>query len=153
MRALDQENAALGSALGELSMKVLGEETSDPDRVNELLDKGPGKQDNDPMPHFDAFDVIVEISRAVPHTVTHDIQEFDMQRGKVKMNAIVGSTDEAQNISSKLKEHACFHDVKVSKITQVVNSDRQKYVLEFDVACPEDGGAKKPSKKEEGGEK
>ncbi|MGE3673974.1 MAG: type IV pilus biogenesis protein PilM [Polyangiaceae bacterium] len=153
MRALDQENAALSSALGEISLKVLGEETSDPDRVSELLDKGPGKQDNDPMPHFDAFDVIVEISNAVPHTVTHDIQEFDMQRGKVKMNAIVGSTDEAQNISSKLKEHACFQDVKVSKITQVVNSDRQKYVLEFDVACPEDGGAKKPAKKEEGGEK
>jgi len=152
MRALDQAHAALTDALGKLSQSVLGEETTDPERVMELMDKGPGKQDNDPMPHFDAFDMIVEISKAVPHTVTHDIQEFDMQRNKVKVNAIVGSTDEAQGIVSTLKEHACFQDVKLSKITQEVNSDRQKYVLEFDVACPEDGGPKKATKKSDEGD-
>ncbi|MBX3181014.1 MAG: pilus assembly protein PilM [Polyangiaceae bacterium] len=143
LRALDRDHEALEAALSKLSLHVLGEETTDPERVSELLDKGPGKQDSDPMPRFDAFDVIVEISKAVPHTVTHDIEDFDVQRSKVKMNGVVGSTDEAQNIATKLKEHSCLHDVKVSKFTQVVNSERQKYVLEFDALCPEDGGGKK----------
>jgi hypothetical protein len=45
------------------------------------------------------------------------------------------------------------HDIEISKITQMVNSDRQKYILEFDVICPEDEAAKKKPKKKksEGG--
>jgi len=39
--------------------------------------------------------------------------------------------------------------VKISKISQVVNSDRQKYVLEFDVKCPGDASTKKTKKKSE----
>ncbi|HVR20773.1 MAG TPA: hypothetical protein VMS65_13780, partial [Polyangiaceae bacterium] len=40
-------------------------------------------------------------------------------------------------------EHRCTVDPKIGKITQIVNGTRQKYVLEFDVKCPEDAGAKK----------
>ena len=37
--------------------------------------------------------------------------------------------------------------MKITRTTQVVGGERQKYVLEFDIKCPEDmkGGAKKPS--------
>ena len=35
------------------------------------------------MPRMDAFDVMVEISKAIPTSVTHDIEELDMQRGHV----------------------------------------------------------------------
>jgi len=37
------------------------------------------------MPHMDAFDVLVAISTAIPDTISHDIDEFDMQREHVKM--------------------------------------------------------------------
>jgi general secretion pathway protein L len=75
-----------------------------------------------------------------------------MSRGHVKLNGVVGSTADAQVISTALGNHRCFKDVKISKIVQMVNSDRQKYVLEFEVLCPDDDAAKKKKKKKpEGG--
>ncbi|HMR76459.1 MAG TPA: general secretion pathway protein GspL, partial [Polyangiaceae bacterium] len=74
------------------------------------------------------------------------IEDFDMQRGHLKLSGVVGSTQDAQQIATALKEVKCFEDVKISKITQVVNSDRQKYVLELDVRCPEDAPKKKKKK-------
>jgi general secretion pathway protein L len=98
----------------------------------------------DPLPPLDAFDVMVEISKVVPTTVTHDIEELDMQRGHVKMHGIVGSANEAQNISTEIGKHRCVKNAKIGKITQQINSERQKYVLEFDVKCPDDKKKKKP---------
>ncbi len=42
-----------------------------------------------------------------------------------------------------LKANACIVDPKIGKLTQVVNSERQKYTMEFDVRCPEEAAAKK----------
>jgi hypothetical protein len=39
-------------------------------------------------------------------------------------------------------------DVKIKSTTQMVGGDRQKYVMEFDVKCPEDAKAV-PKKKGE----
>ena len=47
-----------------------------------------------------------------------------------------------------LKNEHCFSDVKISRTNQVVGGERQKYVMEFDLKCPEDQKAsagKKPS--------
>jgi general secretion pathway protein L len=76
-----------------------------------------------------------------------------MQRGHVKMHGIVGSAEEAQGVATELGKNACIHAAKIGKITQVVNSDRQKYVLEFEVKCPSEGGKKKPGSKGEKSEK
>lgn len=146
MRALDRNNQVLTKALESLSMDVLGQKTADPEEATQLLQRAQRTAETDPMPHMDAFDVIVEISKAIPLSMTHDIEEFDMHRGHVKVHGVVGSASDAQAIAGAMKERECFDEVKISKITQVINSDRQKYVLEFDVLCPSDEGAKKKKK-------
>ncbi len=152
LRVLGADREVLGAALASVTKDVLGEETSDPAQVTELLEKGGAGDKGDPMPHMDAFDVLVELSKAIPPAVTHDIQEFDMARGHVKINGIVGSTEDAQLVASALGTRACFSDVKIGKITQQVNSERQKYILDFDVKCPEDEHATTAKKKKpEGG--
>jgi general secretion pathway protein L len=152
LRSIEREQEVLGKALATLSTDVLGEEATDPEQARELLERARGMEESDPMPHMDAFDVIVEISKVIPMSITHDIDEFDMSRGHVKLNGVVGSTADAQVISTALGNHRCFKDVKISKIVQMVNSDRQKYVLEFEVLCPDDDAAKKKKKKKpEGG--
>lgn len=148
LRALSRDQEVLSSALASLSRDVLGQEATTAEEAVELLEKKKGQDESDPMPHMDAFDVIVELSKVIPMSVTHDIEELDMQRGHVKINAVVGSTADAQLVAGGMKAHRCFSDVKISKITQVINSDRQKYVLELDVKCPEDSGAKKKKKSE-----
>lgn len=148
-RALDREHEALVAELGQATKAILGEEVTEIEAAKELLQKRRTLDDADPMPHMDAFDVLIEVSNAIPQAIIHDIEEFDMQRERVKLTGIVGSASEAQEIASRLKEHRCFQEQRLGKVTQVVNSDRQKYGLEWDVRCPEDQASKPAKKKSE----
>lgn len=147
LRSLSKEQTILTAELKNTTQQVLGKQLDDPGEAHELLVHQKTLEESDPMPHMDAFDVVVAISGAVPEAIPHDIEEFDMQREHVKMTGIVGTAEEAQMIASKMKEHRCFQDVKLSKVVQVVNSDRQKYGLEWDVRCPEDDVSKIKKKK------
>ncbi len=147
--ALSKQHGALVTELGQVTKVILGEEVTELEAAKELLQKRRGLDDSDPMPHMDAFDVLVEISNAIPPAIIHDIEEFDMQRERVKLTGIVGSASEAQEIASRLKEHKCFQEQRLGKVTQVVNSDRQKYGLEWDVRCPGDQSSKPAKKKAE----
>jgi general secretion pathway protein L len=143
LRALGKELDFAAADLGRVTLDSFGETTDDPAAARELLEQAKNQAENDPMPRMDAFDVMVELSNAIPTTVTHDIEELDMQRGHVRISGVVSSTADASLVKDKISEHRCTNDPKIGKITQVVNSSRQKYVLEFDVKCPEDAGAKK----------
>ncbi|HEY5957518.1 MAG TPA: pilus assembly protein PilM [Polyangiaceae bacterium] len=148
-KALEKQRETLVTELGQVTKTILGEETTDVEAATELLQKRRSAEDTDPMPHMDAFDVLVEVSSAIPQSIIHDVEEFDMQRERVKLTGIVSSASEAQEIASKLKEHRCFQEQRLGKVTQVVNSDRQKYGLEWDVRCPEDQASKPAKKKAE----
>lgn len=145
--SLGRENEALKANLAAQTNAAFGREILDPDEVLSELDRLKKKTVDDPMPEMDALDIINEISKAVPMDTKHDIEEFDLARNKVKIRAIVGSTDEAQAISTALEEHDCFEEVKIGKITQVVNESRQKYSLDFDVNCDAKAKKKKPAAK------
>ena len=153
MRALDREHDVLTSQLTSISKEVLGDAVSDADGATEALAHAEASEEADPMPSVDSFDIIVELSKVIPSTMVHDIEEFDMQRGHVKMSAVVGSTADAQSIASEIGKHPCVKDAKIAKITQQVNSERQKYVLELDVRCGDDAAKKKPDKPTDDGAK
>jgi general secretion pathway protein L len=146
--AKSKERTALEGALAKVTKEVLGEETTSAERAKELLGAQTAINDEDPLPHADAFDVMVKISDAIPSSMTHDIEELDIQKGHVVLHGIVGTIPDAQQIKTNISNEKCFSDAKITRTTQVVGDNRQKYVLEFDVKCPEDqkGGAaaKKP---------
>jgi general secretion pathway protein L len=146
MRALDREHEMLVGQLEAVSKEVLGEAVSDSEAATEALARAQASEEADPMPTVDAFDVIVELSKVIPTSMIHDIEEFDMQRGHVKIAGVVGSTADAQTIATEMGKHPCVKDPKIAKITQVINSDRQKYVLELEVRCGDDSAKKKPEK-------
>ena len=54
------------------------------------------------------------------------------------VRGIVDSVQDAQSVASTLSDDKCLADVKIKSTTQAVGSDRQKYVLEMDLRCPED---------------
>jgi len=147
--ATGKDKTALEGALGIVSKEVFGEETLDPDRANDLLAKDTAGADEDPMPHADAFDVMVKLSEDIPQSMTHDIEELDIQKAHVVVHGIVGSIPDAQAILTSLQNERCFSDVKITRTTQVVGGERQKYVMEFDMKCPEDvkGDPKKKAAK------
>ena len=77
----------------------------------------------------------------------HDIEELDVQKGHVAVRGIVGSIPDAQSIAATLAEDKCLSDAQIKSTNQAVGSDRQKYVLEFDIKCPEDVKAAPRKKK------
>jgi general secretion pathway protein L len=77
--------------------------------------------------------------------MTHDIDELDVQKNHAVVHGIVATVADAQQIRTNLANERCFSDPKITRTTQMVGDTRQKYVLEFDLKCPEDqkGGDKK----------
>src|SRR5579884_3266214 len=122
-----QERAALSGALATVTKEVLGTEATTAQDAEDMLAKEVALTDEDPMPHADAFDVMVRLSEAVPPSMKHDVEELDVQKGHVLVRGIVGSIPDAQSIASTLGESRCMADVKIKSTTQAVGSDRQKY--------------------------
>ncbi|MFO0759909.1 MAG: pilus assembly protein PilM [Byssovorax sp.] len=141
LRTLDAEKELLNARLAVASRDVLGEETTDPDRVKELLGTDSSKADEDPLPHVDGFDAMVALSRAVPKDVVHDVVELDVARGHVSIQGTVPTVGDAETIAKNLKDNRCFKDVKIARTSQFTEG-KQKYVLEFDLKCEE---KKKPA--------
>ena len=147
LHALSREHDELVQALSAQSEQVLGEALTEPEAVAEAVERAKTKEEADPMPHMDAFDVLVELSNAIPMSVVHDIEEYDVDRAHVKVNGIVPTTADAQNLATKMAENRCVADSKIAKVSQALGEvSRQKYVLELDIKCPEDAGAKKKTK-------
>jgi general secretion pathway protein L len=145
--AKSKEKAVLEAALATVSKEVLGEETTSATRAKELLNAQTSINDDDPLPHADAFDVMVKLSEQIPQSMTHDIEELDVQKNHVVVHGIVATVADAQQVKTNLANERCFADPKITRTTQMVGDSRQKYVLEFDLKCPEDqkGGEKKPA--------
>ncbi|MFW5740099.1 MAG: type IV pilus biogenesis protein PilM [Myxococcota bacterium] len=135
LRTLGQQTEVLEEALASVTTEVVGEPIRDPGMAEDAVSVTTSKLD-DPMPTIDGFDLMVEISKAVPPDVTHDIEEFDYQKGEATIKGIVPTIPDAQQIASTLGDVKCFQDVKIVRTNQVVNEDRQKYVLSFEVKCP-----------------
>ena len=141
-----KEHESLENALAQVTKEVLGTETREASKATELLAQQTDSTNDDPMPHADAFDVMVRISEAIPQSMVHDIEELDYAKNHVVVHGIVGTVADAQAIAANLgKADKCFQDVKITRTSQMVGGERQKYVMEFDVKCPED--QKTPPKK------
>ena len=148
IRSLDAETRALRKTLGDVTVDVLGKRIEDPDEALDRLTLSRSKL-VDPMPKLDAFDAMVAISDVVPSKITHDIEEFDFKKGHVTIHGIVPTIPDAQNIANKLATKPCFKNVKIVRTNQVVNQDRQKYVLEFELNCRHKKKHKKHSSSKE----
>lgn len=133
-RSLKAQRAAAELELGNVSAEILGERTVDPERARALIESGGAGAEDDPLPRADAFDVMVQLSKAVPKEVVHDVVELEVQRGHVTIQGAVPSLSDAQGIADKLKQHRCFRDMKGVRTSQYAEN-RQKYVIEFDIRC------------------
>ena len=142
--AKSKERVILEKALASVTKEVLGEETSGAARANELLNAQTSLADEDPLPHADGFDVMVKLSELIPPSMTHDIEELDVQKGHVIVHGVVGTIPDAQAIRASVANERCFSDAKITRTNAQVGGNNQKYVLEFDIKCPEDqkGGGK-----------
>lgn len=151
-RNVASDRKALEAVLADSTKDVLGESTTDLDRVAELLQKGPGSADDDPLPRADAMDVLVQVSELIPTVkMKHDIEKLEVARQtgggfKVTLQGIAPTVADVNTIESVLKMYRCFNNASIPRKTKAISSDAQKYTFEAELRCPEEGGGpKKPA--------
>jgi general secretion pathway protein L len=91
LRSLGREHELLSAELATMTKEAFGEETTEAEHARELLATASARAEADPMPHIDGFDVMVELSKAVPPSITHDVEEFEVAREHLKIRGIVSS--------------------------------------------------------------
>jgi general secretion pathway protein L len=145
MRALDAERDSLERQLEAATQSNFGKKTRDVKTATEMLEDSISGKTDDPVPRIDGFGVMVELSERLPPAdkLTHDVDKFDYNRGKVVIEGIVPTIEDAQVVADKMKEQECFREVNIARTTRLKNQEKQKYTLEFEVAC----GAQEKDKK------
>ncbi|MDH4283143.1 MAG: pilus assembly protein PilM [Myxococcales bacterium] len=139
-RVANAEHEQLAAKLGEVTQDLLGEETRSALHARELLTAGP--RIDDPLPRFDAYDVLEAISESIPVDIQHDTRrlliEIDDEgdTGRFEIQGTVDSIAERDRLVDELQEHPCFADVEKGSISTAVG-DRKDYKLAVKVACVE----------------
>jgi Tfp pilus assembly PilM family ATPase len=147
-RVASAEHEALMDKLAEVSQDLLGEEARSALYARELLVAGP--RIDDPLPRFDAYDVLEAISESIPADIPHDTRRLlieiddDGDTGRFEIQGTVGSIAERDRLVEELQSHRCFADVEKGSISTAVG-DRKDYKVTVKVECE---APSKPGKEE-----
>ncbi len=139
-RVARAEREQLIATLAEVSMDLLGEEAHSALHARELLTAGP--RIDDPLPRFDAYDVLEAISESIPADIRHDTRRLLIEiddagkDGRFEMQGTVDSIAERDRLVDGLQAHPCFADVEKGSISTAVE-DRKDYKLVVKVECDE----------------
>ncbi len=155
---LTEEADAQIVSLKEQTKELFGKAVTDKATIEEKLKS---KDENKaPMPEYDAFDIVVELSRRIPMSVVHDIELLDIKPKRITIKAMVdseiatevtpgqaaeeGQSDPAQEvpqlsptdlIQQKLSEFTeCFTAIRIGKVQTV--KERKKYQMDIESKCP-----------------
>jgi Tfp pilus assembly PilM family ATPase len=137
-RVARAEHTRLTATLAEVSSDLLGEEAKSALHARELLTAGP--RVDDPLPRFDAYDVLEAISESIPVDIQHDTRRLlieiddDGERGRFEIQGTVGTIAERDRLVEELQEHRCFSDVEKGSISTAVG-DRKDYKVAVNVEC------------------
>ncbi|NNE17023.1 MAG: pilus assembly protein PilM [Myxococcales bacterium] len=148
-RVARAEQERLTGTLAEVSKDLLGEETRSALHAREILTAGP--RIDDPLPRFDAYDVLEAISESIPADIQHDTRRLlieiddDGDNGRFEIQGTVGSIAERDRLVDDLQAHACFAEAEKGSISNAVG-DRKDYKLVVKVDCEE--AVARPKKKE-----
>jgi hypothetical protein len=137
-RVARAEHEQLTASLAEVSRDLLGEEARSALHARELLTAGP--RIDDPLPRFDAYDVLEAISESIPTDIQHDTRRLLIEiddsgdEGRFEIQGTVGSIAERDRLVDQLQSHRCFADVEKGSISTAVE-DRKDYKIVVKVEC------------------
>ncbi|MGD8859809.1 MAG: pilus assembly protein PilM [Myxococcales bacterium] len=142
---LDEQDA-LRDQLAETSKGVLGRTIDDPALVEKAIEDPKGR---DPLPGFDAFDVLEAISSSIDTDISHDVRRLRVEvadekhEGLFEMQGSLESLGQRDQVVARLESHACFDEIERGRTTPARGESRINYTIEAKVQCPADKGKKK----------
>lgn len=141
---LKGEQAALQAKLGRVTKQFFDRKVARPEMARELLTGANGPQD--PLPRFDAFDVLDLLSRHIPEEITHDTRrlriDFDdkAKKGHLEIEGTVDSIAQRDTIAAQLERHECITKLDKGRTTPGPGNEGLSYQLEAEVNCPDTSG-------------
>jgi len=148
---LSAEHDRLGAQLGDITERYFDVRTESAARARELLESGAAGAD--PLPHFDAWDVLDAVSQAIPPDITHDTRRLDIElddeahEGQLRVEGTVESIAQRDTIADALAEQECFQAINRGPTSPGTGNVGLNYRLEVDIRCP---GEPAPSKNRRG---
>lgn len=153
---LDARHRQLEDELARVTDQFFGTEARSADQALRLLSRG--VQSNDPMPQFDAYDALAAISASIPESITHDVQQLQINLGdgeetaRFSLRGTVQDASASSQIRTALDTYRvvrrvgeeetrlkCFHELELGSTDRV--GDAYRYRLEGSIQCRPEGEA------------
>ncbi len=138
--SLSDERDMLRAKLAVATKEAFDVETDDVAKAQEMIEGKGAAQD--PLPKFDAYDVLAAISSSVPADVQHDIRKLTVELdddgfgGRFELRGSVASIAERDKIATALGNHECFHDVVKGTTSPAPGGTGVSYPIEATIRCP-----------------
>lgn len=139
-QVLDDERTALSTELERVTEESFGEGTTSASEAEQLLLSGP--RTRDPLPRFDAYDVLDLVSQSVPIEIVHNTRRLhielddDGHGGRFELQGRVASVAERDSIAEVLESHECVHDLEKGRTSPGPGNEGLNYQIEATLRCP-----------------
>ncbi len=87
-RGTENEVESKREELSERTKKVFGQTLLDAEKIAEKL-KGGAKEEKAPVPRMDAFEVVIELSKRIPETIVHDVEQIEIKQKRVTLKGLI----------------------------------------------------------------
>lgn len=151
---LEARHQQLEDELARVTERYFGVEARTADTARRLLTGGAERRD--PMPIFDAYDALAAISESISESITHDVQQLEIdlgdgeESGRFQLRGSVRQAADSSQIRNALADYrlvqrrgdnevrlACFRDLQLGSTDRV--GEVYRYRLEGKIHCrPED---------------
>jgi general secretion pathway protein L len=74
--------------LSSRTKNVFGQVILEKDKIAEKL-KGGAKDEKAPVPRMDAFDLIIELSKRIPESIVHDVEQIEIKQKRVTLKGLI----------------------------------------------------------------
>lgn len=145
------DQVRLQGALGTVTKDVLGREVESVEAAEQMIQKQKSKRD--PLPRFDALDVLQAVSARVPQNVVHEVRRLrievadDKRDGRLELQGTLATLEQRDALAAELLGHPCFNELEKGRTTPSKDRSKINYQLEATIHCPGDSGGKKKKKK------
>ena len=87
-RSMESQVESRREELAERTEKLFGSPLLDADKISEKL-KGTAKEEKAPIPRMDAFDIVNELSKRIPESIVHDVEQLEIKQKRVTLKGLI----------------------------------------------------------------
>lgn len=134
--SLSKENETQTEQLKTITQRITGKSIESFSEVK-LLINAKKADDKSPVPQYDAFDIIEEMSKLIPPEINHEIESLNVRQGRIEMVGKFDKLGEETKIAEALRGWTdCFKNVQVTRTTELARESRTKYTIDIETNCP-----------------